>query len=153
MISKVMETPSIKDMKQKMPLLMVKSIKSMLLNLTYLIDVNMETVVILNKNLLNIEVIVFLFQLKFFVLSNVIISKQVTITKKQHLDFFENEKRRSIIMTMDRIQPYYRANNNNLGYFDRIGIFPRLSTDRNKALYLYNNHFCLIWKSEWYFSF
>ena len=56
-------------------------------------------------------------------------------------------------MTMDRIQPYYRANNNNWGFFDRIGIIPRLGTDKNKALYLYNNHFCLIWKSEWYFSF
>ena len=27
-------------------------------------------------------------------------------------------------------------------------IFPRSITDRNKALFFFNNHFCLIWKSE-----
>ena len=26
--------------------------------------------------------------------------------------------------------------------------FPRTVTERNKALFLYKNHFCLIWKSE-----
>ena len=51
-------------------------------------------------------------------------------------------------MTMARIQPFCRANNNILQYFDRRRIIPRLVTDRNKALILYNNHFCLIWKSE-----
>ena len=63
-----------KDMKQKMPVLMVKSIKSILLNLTYLIDVNMEKNVIFNKNLLNIEVKFVLFRLELTVLSNVLIS-------------------------------------------------------------------------------
>ena len=69
-----------KDMKQKMPVLMVKSIKSILLDLTYLIDVNMEKNVILNKNLLNIDVIFVLFRLELIVLSKVLISKQVKIT-------------------------------------------------------------------------
>ena len=69
-----------KDMKQKMPVLMVKSIKSILLNLTYLIDVNMEKNVYLNKNLLNIDVIFVLFRLELIVLSKVLISKQVKIT-------------------------------------------------------------------------
>ena len=59
---------------------MVKSIKSILLNLTYLIDVNMEKVVILNMNILNFEVIFVLFRLEIIVLSKVIISKQVKIT-------------------------------------------------------------------------
>ena len=27
-------------------------------------------------------------------------------------------------------------------------MFPRSVTNRNSALYIYNNHFCLIWKSE-----
>ena len=55
-------------------------------------------------------------------------------------------------MTMARIEPFCRADNNNLGYFDRIRIIPRFFTDRKEALILYNVHFCLIWKSEWYFS-
>ena len=66
--------PSMKDMKRKMPFLMVKSIKSIVLNLRSLKDVNMEMVVILNMNFLNIEVIIVLFQLKFFVLSEVLFS-------------------------------------------------------------------------------
>ena len=53
---------------------------------------------------------------------------------------------------MARIQPFCGKNYNNLGYFDRLKIITRLVTDKNKALYLYNFHFCLIWKSEWYFS-
>ena len=63
-----------KDMRQKMPVLMVKSIKSILLNLTYLIDVKMEKVVILNTNILNIEVIFVLLRLEIIVLSKVLIS-------------------------------------------------------------------------------
>ena len=63
-----------------MPVLMVKSIKSILLNLTYLIDVKMEKDVILNTNILNIEVIFVLFRLELIVLSKVLISKQVKIT-------------------------------------------------------------------------
>ena len=66
--------PSMKGMKQKMPFLMVKSIKSIVLNLRSIKDVNMEMVVILNMNFLNIEVIIVLFQLKFFVLSEVLFS-------------------------------------------------------------------------------
>ena len=51
-------------------------------------------------------------------------------------------------MTKARIQPFCRANNINLGLFDGTTIFPRSVTDRNNALFLYNNHFCLKWKSE-----
>ena len=51
-------------------------------------------------------------------------------------------------MTIARIQPFCRANNIDLGYFDGTRVFPRSVTERDKALYLYNNHFCLIWKSE-----
>ena len=51
-------------------------------------------------------------------------------------------------MTKARIQPFCRANNINLGYYDGDGVFPRSVTNRDSALYLYNNHFCLIWKSE-----
>ena len=68
--------------------------------------------------------------------------------KEQNLDFIRNQKRRSNIMTKDRIQPFCRANNINLGYYDGDDVFPRLVTNRDSALYLYNNHFCSIWKSQ-----
>ena len=68
--------------------------------------------------------------------------------KQQYLDFVRNEKRRSNIMTKARIQPFCRANKINLGYFDGDGVYPRSVTNRNSASFLYNNHFCLIWKSE-----
>ena len=51
-------------------------------------------------------------------------------------------------MTKARIQPFCRANNLNLGYYDVDGVFPRSVTNRDSALYFYNNHFCLIWKSR-----
>ena len=51
-------------------------------------------------------------------------------------------------MTKARIQPFCRSNNINLGYYDGERVLPRSVTERNNALYLYNNHFCLIWKSE-----
>ena len=68
--------------------------------------------------------------------------------KQQYLDFIRSEQRRSNIMTKARIQPFCRSNNINLGYYDGERVFPRSVTERNNALYLYNNHFYLIWKSE-----
>ena len=68
--------------------------------------------------------------------------------KQQYLDFIRSEQRRSNIMTMARIQPFCRANNINLGYYNGDRVFPRSVTNRDSALYLYNNHFCLIWKSR-----
>ena len=51
-------------------------------------------------------------------------------------------------MTKARVQPFCRANNKNLGSYDGDRVFPRSVTNRNNALYLYNNHFCSMWKSE-----
>ena len=68
--------------------------------------------------------------------------------KERNLDFIRNEKRRSNIMTKARSQPFCRTNNIDLGYYDGERVFPRSVTDRNIALYLSNNHFCSIWKSE-----
>ena len=68
--------------------------------------------------------------------------------KQHYLGFITNEKRRSTIMTMARIQPFRRANNFILGSFDGTRVFSRSVTDRNFALILRNNHFCLLWKSE-----
>ena len=68
--------------------------------------------------------------------------------KQKYLDFIRSEQRRSNIMTKATIQPFCRANNINLGYYDDDGAFPRTVTKRNSALYLKKNHFCLIWKSQ-----
>ena len=68
--------------------------------------------------------------------------------KQQYLVFIRNEKRRTNIMTKARIQPFFRANNINIGYFDGDGVYPRSVTNGDSALYLYNNHFCLTWKSQ-----
>ena len=54
--------------------------------------------------------------------------------QQQCLDIIRTEKRRPIIMTKARIQPFCRANKINLGYFDE--------------LFLLINHFCLIRISE-----
>ena len=68
--------------------------------------------------------------------------------KQQYLDFIRNEKTRSNTMTKGRIQLFRRANLINIGYFDGTRVVPRSVTERNNALFLYNNHFCLIWKSK-----
>ena len=68
--------------------------------------------------------------------------------KQQYLYFIISEQRRSNIMTKARIKPFCRVNNIDLGYFDGDGVFPRSVTNRNSALFLYDNHFCLIWKSQ-----
>ena len=68
--------------------------------------------------------------------------------KDKYLDFIRNEKRRSNFMTKARIQPFCKANNINLGYYNDERVFPRSVTNRDNGLYLYNNHFCLIWKSQ-----
>ena len=51
-------------------------------------------------------------------------------------------------MTMARIQPYLRKLSIDLSSFNGERVFPRTVTKRDSASYLYNNHFCLIWKSE-----
>ena len=68
--------------------------------------------------------------------------------KQQYLDFFRNEKGRTKILTMARIQPCVTKLGINLGYYNGERAFPRTVTNGDSALYLYNNHFCLIWKSE-----
>ena len=51
-------------------------------------------------------------------------------------------------MTKATIQPFCRANNFNLGYYNEDRVFPRSVINRDSALYFYTNHFCLIWKIE-----
>ena len=67
--------------------------------------------------------------------------------KQQYLDIIRKEKRRSNIMNKTRKQPFCRADKNNLGHWDGEKVFPRSVTDEDSAFFLYNNHFCLKWKS------
>ena len=67
--------------------------------------------------------------------------------KREYLEFIRNQERRTNIMTMARIQPFCIANKINLGYYNNDRVFPRSVTNRDTALYLFENHFCLIWKS------
>ena len=49
---------------------------------------------------------------------------------------------------MARIQPCLRKLGIHLGFFNGKEVYPRSVTNRDTALFLYNNHFCLIWKSQ-----
>ena len=51
-------------------------------------------------------------------------------------------------MTSARIQPFCRKYNINIGCFAGTRINPRNLTQRNASLFIYINHFCLIWKSN-----
>ena len=51
-------------------------------------------------------------------------------------------------MTSARVQPFCRKHNINIGCYDGFRVCPRNITQRNIALKIHNNHFCLIWKSN-----
>ena len=72
-------------------------------------------------------------------------------TKKDYtefLTFIKTEKYRSRVMTTARIQPFCKIYNINIGYFNGKEIWARTVTQRNTALKIHHNHFCLIWKSD-----
>ena len=72
-------------------------------------------------------------------------------TKKDYteedLSFIRSEQRRSNVMTLARIQPICRKYNINIVCFDAKRVNLRNLTQRNTSLFIYKNHFCLIWKS------
>ena len=51
-------------------------------------------------------------------------------------------------MTSARVQPFCRKHNINIGCYDGFRVCPRNITQRNTALNIQNNHFCLFWKSD-----
>ena len=72
-------------------------------------------------------------------------------TKKDYtevLTFIRTEQRRSNVLTSARIQPFCRKYNINIGCTDGTRINPRNIIQRNTALKIHDNHFCLIWKSN-----
>ena len=68
--------------------------------------------------------------------------------RKEFLTFIRTEQRRSNVMTSARIQPFCKKHDINIGCFDWTGINPRNLTQRDTSLFIYINHFCLIWKSN-----
>ena len=70
-------------------------------------------------------------------------------TKKDYTEeFLTFHGKRSNVMTSARIQPFCRKYNINIGCFDGTRKNPRNNTQRNTSFFIYNNHFCLIWKSH-----
>ena len=51
-------------------------------------------------------------------------------------------------MTSAMSQPFCGKFNINIACFDRTRINPRNFTQRNTALKIHENHFCLLWKSD-----
>ena len=51
-------------------------------------------------------------------------------------------------MTSARAQPFCRKHNINIGCYDGFRVCPGNITQRNTALKIHNNHFCLIWKTN-----
>ena len=51
-------------------------------------------------------------------------------------------------MASARVQPFCRKHNINIGCYDGFRVCPRNITQRNTALKIHNNHFCLIWKTN-----
>ena len=51
-------------------------------------------------------------------------------------------------MTSARIQPFGKKYNINIVHFDGFRVYPRNITERNTALKILYNHFCLNWKSQ-----
>ena len=51
-------------------------------------------------------------------------------------------------MTSAKFQPFCKKHNIIKGCYDGFRVYPRYLTERNIALYMYKNNFCLIWKSN-----
>ena len=68
--------------------------------------------------------------------------------REEFLTFIRSEQRTSNVMTSATVGSFCRKYNININCFDGTRINPRNITQRDTALKIHNNHFCLIWKSE-----
>ena len=64
------------------------------------------------------------------------------------MEFIRIEDRGSNNLTITSIQPCLKKMDVNFGYYNGKEIWPRKIGERIKALSLYVNHFCLLWKSQ-----
>ena len=65
------------------------------------------------------------------------------IFEQDFLDFIRNEVRRRNVMTTARIQPFCKKYNTNIGHYGKVRVYLYFYAERNEALYLYENYFCL----------
>ena len=65
--------------------------------------------------------------------------------KKEYFEFIANEDRRRNVMTTARVQPFVTKYEIDIGIFNGKQILPETVKERRKCLYLYKNHFCVIW--------
>ena len=68
--------------------------------------------------------------------------------RQESLAFIRTEQRRSKVMTAARIEPFCRKYVINIGCYDGFRVCPRNIAERNMALYVKENHFRLIWKTQ-----
>ena len=68
------------------------------------------------------------------------------------LTFIRPAQKRSNVMTRARVQPFFRLHNIKIGCYDGFRVSAVSIAERNIALYMHKNHFCLTWKS-YAFSF
>ena len=64
------------------------------------------------------------------------------------LTFIRDEQRRSKLMTSARIQTFCKIHNLNKFCYDEYRVCPINITERNIAVFMYKNQFCLLWKSH-----
>ena len=67
---------------------------------------------------------------------------------EEFLTFIRTEQRRSNKMTSARVQPFCKKHIIIIGSYDGFRVCPRNITQRNRALKIHNNSFCLIWESD-----
>ena len=60
--------------------------------------------------------------------------------------FIRTEKRRSNFRTSARIQAFCGKHNIIIGCYEGFRVCPRSITERSRALFMFKNHFCLVWK-------
>ena len=68
--------------------------------------------------------------------------------KQHYLDFIRKEKKRPNNMNTALIQSCLKTFGIEFGSYNEKEIYPRSICQRGVGLRLYNNYFCLIWKSE-----
>ena len=69
---------------------------------------------------------------------------------EQYREFIQDSRGNKNIMTSARIQPFCKIHKINLGNYNinQQEILPRSVTERRLCLYIHENHFCVIWKTN-----
>ena len=69
---------------------------------------------------------------------------------QEYCEFIRESQRNKNIMTSAKIQPFCKKHNIDLGIYDlkQKRILPLSVTERRICLYIHENHFCVIWKTE-----